>query len=153
MSSNEIYNYIKVNDEIATGGQPTAEELRSVADEGFTSVINLATIEPPYSLEDEAGLVQSLGMHYYHIPVEWGNPLESDFEAFESTMASLPAGKTLIHCAANFRVTAFYSLYAQAHLGWTEAQAEALRAQIWGGRDVPVWNEFIARISKKISAG
>jgi protein tyrosine phosphatase (PTP) superfamily phosphohydrolase (DUF442 family) len=153
MSSNEIYNYIKVNNEIATGGQPTADELRSAAEEGFTSVINLAPFEPPYSLEDEAGLVQSLGMNYYNIPVEWGYPLESDFAAFESTMARLPAGKTLIHCVANFRVTAFYSLYAQAHLGWTEAQAEGFRAQIWGGRDVPVWNEFIARISKKISAG
>jgi hypothetical protein len=46
---------------------------------------------------------------------------------------------------ANFRVTAFYGLYAQRHLGWSEAQAEALRAPIWNGSDYPVWEAFIRR--------
>src|SRR5512147_1703691 len=119
MSTSDIYNYLKVNDQLVTGGQPTAEQLKSAAAEGFVTVINLATIDPRYSLEDEAGLVDSLGMTYYHIPVEWENPTESDFTAFEEHMAHLPPGKTLIHCAANYRVTAFYSLYAQKHLGWS----------------------------------
>jgi protein tyrosine phosphatase (PTP) superfamily phosphohydrolase (DUF442 family) len=153
MSSNEIYNYIKVSEEIITSGQPTADQLRSLAVEGFTTVINLATINPPHSLEDEAGLVQALGMNYYHIPVEWGNPQESDFVTFERIMTHLPPGKTLIHCAANFRVTAFYALYAQSHLGWSAAQGDEFRAAIWEGSNYPVWNEFIARMTKRISAG
>ena len=53
--------------------------------------------------------------------------------------------RTLIHCAANFRVTAFYTLYARKHLGWSEAQAAALRDRIWAGSDYPVWEAFIAR--------
>ena len=130
MSTQEIYNYRKVNDQLITGGQPTEEQLKSVAEEGFTTVINLATLNPRYSLDDEAGLVQSLGLTYYHIPVEWDNPKASDFETFERLMKQLPDGKTLIHCAANFRVTAFYSLYALRNLGWSEAQAEVFRASI-----------------------
>jgi protein tyrosine phosphatase (PTP) superfamily phosphohydrolase (DUF442 family) len=147
MSTSEIYNFIKVNDQLITGGQPTADQLKSAAAEGFITVINLATIDPRYSLEDEAGLVDSLGMTYFHIPVEWEHPKESDFSAFEARMAHLPPGKTLIHCAANFRVTAFYSLYAQKHLGWSAEQAEAFRAQIWKGSSYPVWDEFI-RLTK-----
>lgn len=146
MSTNEIYNYLKVNDLIITGGQPTVEQLQSAAAEGFSTVVNLATIDPRYSLEDEAGLVQSLGMTYVHIPVEWGNPKDSDFATFEQVMLQLSAQKTLIHCAANYRVTAFYALYAQKHLGWSEAQAVEFRSTIWRGSDYPVWDAFIARM-------
>jgi len=89
-------------------------------------------------------------MIYYHIPVEWENPQDSDFDAFERVMLDLPAGKTLIHCAANFRVTAFYALYAQKHLGWSEAQAEAFRATIWRGSDYPIWERFIAHTRARI---
>ncbi len=147
MSTTEIYNYIKVTDQIITGGQPTADQLRSAAAQGFTAVINLATIDPDRALEDEAGLVRSLGMVYYHIPVDWGHPKESDFTDFERVMEQIPPGKTLIHCAANFRVTAFYSLYAQKHLGWSVAQADAFRAKIWQGSNYPVWEQFIVHIS------
>jgi protein tyrosine phosphatase (PTP) superfamily phosphohydrolase (DUF442 family) len=151
MSTQEIYNYRKVSDQLITGGQPTEEQLKSVAEEGFTTVINLATLNPRYSLDDEAGLVQSLGLTYYHIPVEWDNPKESDFETFERLMKQLPDGNTLIHCAANFRVTAFYSLYALRNLGWSEAQAEVFRASIWHGSDYPVWEQFIGQLKTKLA--
>jgi protein tyrosine phosphatase (PTP) superfamily phosphohydrolase (DUF442 family) len=150
MATQDIFNYIQVNETLATGGQPTEDEIRSAAAEGFTSVINLATLHPGESLEDEAGLVQSLGMAYYAIPVVWTSPQSSDFTAFEQVMLHLPAGKTLIHCAANFRVTAFYSLYALKHLGWSQAQAEAFRAQIWEGSDYPVWEQFIGELTGQI---
>lgn len=153
MSIYEIYNAIQVSEKIVTSGQPTADQLRSLLEEGFTTVINLATIDPPHSLVDEAGLAQALGLHYYHIPVEWTAPQESDFLAFEQIMTHLPPGKTLIHCIANYRVTAFYSLFAQKHLDWSAAQADQFRAQIWAGNDNPVWNAFIDRIKQQISAG
>jgi len=151
MSTQEIYNYLKVNDHLITGGQPTEEQLKSAADEGFAAIVNLATIDPRYSLRDEGGLVRSLGMTYYHIPVEWENPTESDFAAFESVVTQLTATKTLIHCAANFRVTAFYALYALKHLGWSEAQADDFRASIWHGSDYPVWEEFIRHMKSRIA--
>lgn len=153
MTSQDIYNYLQVSDDLITAGQPTEDQLRSLAGEGFTTVINLATIHPPHSLQDEAGLVNSLGMQYFHIPVEWGNPQESDFAAFEQTMNHLQPGKTLIHCAANFRVTAFYSLYALKYLGWSERRAVEFRAAIWAGSDYPVWKAFIARMTRQIVDG
>ncbi len=150
MSTKNIYNYRSVNEQIGTGGQPSKEQLRSAAAEGVKTIINLATIDPRYSLDDEEGLVRSLGMAYHHIPVEWENPQESDFEAFEAVMQAQPTGKILIHCAANFRVTAFYSLFAMKHLGWTEAQADDFRASIWRGSDYPIWEKFIDDMKVKI---
>ena len=145
MSTGDIYNYLEVSERLITGGQPTADQLRDAAAEGFTAVINLATTNPPYSLDGEGELVESLGMTYDHIPVDWGNPTDADFAAFEAAMNRLAGEKLLIHCAANYRVTAFYSLYAHKHLGWTDQQAESFRAQIWTGSDYPIWEAFIAK--------
>jgi protein tyrosine phosphatase (PTP) superfamily phosphohydrolase (DUF442 family) len=151
MSTQDIYNYLKVNDQLITGGQPNEEQLRSAAAEGFTTIINLATYNPGRSLENEAGLVQSMGMAYHHIPVDWSAPKENDFRDFERVMQQPANGKTLIHCAANFRVTAFYSLYAMKYLGWTEAQADAFRAAIWDGSDYPIWEKFIDLMKSRIT--
>lgn len=153
MATGEIFNYVKVNDRLITAGQPTADQLRAAADEGFMAVINLATYNPGHSLENEGGLVGALGMEYVHIPVEWGNPTDTDYAAFEQAMRRLAGEKLLIHCAANFRVTAFYSLYAQQHLGWSEAQADAFRAGIWAGSDYPIWEDFIARKKAQLASG
>jgi protein tyrosine phosphatase (PTP) superfamily phosphohydrolase (DUF442 family) len=58
MASEDIYNYIKVSDEIVTAGQPTAEELKSLAAEGFSAVVNLATFDPARSPANEADLLR-----------------------------------------------------------------------------------------------
>ncbi len=146
MSTKDIYNAIEVNDQLLTSGQPTEEQIKAAAAEGFVTIINLATLDSSRALPDEAGLVRSLGLNYEHIPVVWDSPKESDFEAFERVMQQRQDSKTLLHCAANFRVTAFYSLYAQKHLGWSQAQADEFRARIWTGSNYPVWEDFIAHL-------
>ena len=152
MSTESIYNYRKVSDGVITGGQPTKEQLESAAQEGVDAVINLATFHRRYSLEDEAGWVQSLGMDYVNIPVNWENPQESDYRAFEEAMTRLGDRRVLIHCAANFRVTAFYALYGLSHLGWSESQAEDFRASIWMGSNYPLWEKFILEMKAKLAA-
>ena len=150
MTTETIYNYRRVNDDLITGGQPTEEQLQSAAAEGFRTVINLATSDPQRSLPDEAGLVHSLGMAYHHIPVAWNDPTEADFDAFERLLQALRPSKTLIHCAANFRVTTFYALYALQHLGWTEPEADAFRASVWQGSHYPVWEAFYHRMKARL---
>lgn len=150
MSTQDIYNAIQINDLITTSGQPTEDQLKDAAAEGFSTVINLAPHNSRNALPDEAGLVGSLGMTYCYIPVKWDNPTESDFAAFEKTLSEHASDKTLIHCAANFRVTAFYSLYAQKHLGWSKQQAEDFRAKIWEGSDFGEWEDFINLIRAQL---
>ena len=145
MATADIFNYVQVDDNLSTAGQPAEDQVRDAAEEGFTAVINLVPTNPPYTPADEGGLVRELGMAYHYIPVDWNNPTDADFAAFERAMAATAGHRTLIHCAANFRVTAFYSLYARKHLGWSEEQADTFRAQIWAGSDYPVWEAFIAR--------
>ena len=152
MSTEDITNYCKVDERVITGGQPTEGQIRSAAEEGVRVLINLATIDQRYSLDNEAGLARSLGLKYHHIPVAWEQPTEDDFDAFVRAMNESAGKRVLIHCAANYRVTAFYSLYAMKNLGWSEDQADALRAVIWK-RKYPVWDDYIQNMKTKIKAG
>ena len=153
MSISEIYNVLEVHDRLITAGQPTEDQLRTAAVEQIDTVINLAPADSRSALPDEAGLVRSFGMSYHHLPVAWDNPTEADLAAFEQVMNGLPDdGRTLLHCAANFRVTAFYGLYGVKQLGWSVERAETFRAPIWVGSDYPVWETFIRGMHRQ-SAG
>jgi protein tyrosine phosphatase (PTP) superfamily phosphohydrolase (DUF442 family) len=117
--------------------------LQDAAAEGVQTVINLATINPRYSLEDEAGSVEGLGMTYVHVPVVWDNPQKEDFADFEAAMQVAEKEKTLIHCAANYRVTAFVSLYGMKHWGWSAEQADELMAHVWVEGQYLIWDMFV----------
>jgi hypothetical protein len=47
-------------------------------------------------------------------------------------------------------VTAFYGLYGMKHLGWSEAQADAFRMQVWQGSNYPTWEKFIDEMKDSI---
>jgi uncharacterized protein (TIGR01244 family) len=146
MSTQEIPYYRKVNDLLSLSGQPTEEQFKSIAREGFKVVINLATNNPRHSLPDESGVVRSFGMIYYHVPVEWGNPTDYAFESFVNVFRQFSKEKMLIHCGSNLRATAFYTLYALKHLGWTDAQADEFMAPTWQGSHYPVWDKFMGHM-------
>lgn len=148
MRTESILNFIQINDRIGTGGQPTREQLEAARNEDYQAIINLAPSNAQNNaLPDEARIVESLGMTYDHIPVEWSSPKREHFLAFTAAMQRLQDKKVLVHCAANFRVTAFYSLYAMKHEGWTTQQADQLIARIWESRPDyrmdDTWKAFI----------
>ena len=113
----EIYNYRRLTDLIATAGQPSDEELAAVAHAGFEVVVNLALHDAEYSLPDECRTVESLGMRYVHIPVVWERPLRVDLERFFEIMDDLAGKHVFVHCAANKRVSVFMALYRQLRQG------------------------------------
>jgi uncharacterized protein (TIGR01244 family) len=143
-----IYNYREVDATLATSGQPTEEQLLSVARDGFQVVINLALHDDPrYSLKDETASVTSLGMEYIHIPVDFQSPTESDLQTFFAAMDAHRQQKVLVHCAANKRVTAFVGLYRTIKLGWPVDKAFALMHSVW--EPDRVWAAFIEEQNRK----
>ena len=107
----EIDNYIKIDELISTSGQPTLEHFSKIKDEGFEVVINLALCNSVPSLENEDEVVTSLGLKYFHIPVDFENPQVKDASLFLKLMQILKGKKIWIHCAKNYRATAFMYLY------------------------------------------
>ncbi len=154
MSTEEIFNYRYIDEKVILAGQPDEAQLHAAADEGFQVVINLAPHSSSNALTDEAALCHSLGLEYHNIPVDWSNPAPEDYTTFVEVMSQAEQKKVLIHCAANYRVTAFFSTYAMQKLGWSPQQADSLVSSIW--EQDPrwlmndVWAYFIQKIRTPI---
>ena len=144
----EIKNLVQVSERIATAGQPTEEQLKAVAAEGFAAVINLGLMDPRYCLADERASVHATGMSYCHIPVEFGSPQQSQLEAFFAAMDSNADRKVFVHCAANYRVSCFMAMYLRVRWNWTEEQAYELIRATW--EPDQVWRDFMAGVAARL---
>lgn len=140
----DIRNFVAVSDRLATAGQPSEEQLAEVAALGFEVVVNLGLVDPRYCLPDEAGLARRLGLEYHHVPVEFAAPTSADFRRFEAVMAASAGRRTFVHCAANYRVSCFVALHAEAALGWSREQADAHVQRVWQPDEV--WRALMAEV-------
>jgi uncharacterized protein (TIGR01244 family) len=146
MEDNEleaITSYLRLSENLATAGQPSEKQLEAVAEAGFDAVVNLGLLDRDYSLADERGLVESSGLDYVHIPVDFDNPTAEDLEAFLTAMAAAEGKKVFVHCALNMRVSVFAALYRI--LAQDEEVDEALAAirKVWEPNET--WRAFIER--------
>jgi protein tyrosine phosphatase (PTP) superfamily phosphohydrolase (DUF442 family) len=138
----DIYNFLEINKSLSTSGQPTEAQLSALAKEGYELIINLALHDDPrYSLPDETSYIESIGMQYIHIPVQFDAPLKSNLVDFFNTMESNKGKKIHIHCAANMRVSAFLGLYLLVRERRTRKEAFEPLQSIW--EPDPVWSSFI----------
>ena len=140
----DIYNYLKISDSIATSGQPTKEQLPAIKDSGYQTVVNLALPTSTNALPDEKQVVENLGMQYVHIPVVWENPTLEDLEQFFSVMKANADQKIFVHCAANMRVSAFMYLYRRIHDRMSDEEAKKYLSQIWQPNET--WQKFIEQV-------
>lgn len=136
-----IFNYLPISSNIATSGQPTAQQLGAIRSDGYQKIINLAPPIGENSLANEADLVADLGMDYINIPVDFSHPTEADFEQFVLHMQNQDSQKIWVHCAANMRVSCFIFKYRTAILGGNLSDAEAELKKIW--QPNKLWQDFI----------
>lgn len=148
MGLSDIFNFIQIDNLIATAGQPTADQFRLARGEGYEIVVNLAPDGLETSLPGQRQLLEGLGIEYHHIPVAWTEPRLDQLAAFERAMDAAGGRRRLIHCQANYRVTSFFALHAEARLGWSRQQADALIDRVWKSRPGyemdAAWAGFIA---------
>jgi len=126
-----IRNFRHLADDLATAGQPDEAQLAELAAAGYQVVINLGLDDPAYALTDERGTVEGLGMAYRHIPVDFEGPTRADFEAFSQCMHEHADRQVFVHCRLNWRVSVFVALYGQRQLGWDQARADTVIADVW----------------------
>ena len=148
MSLEHIKNFMSVTSKLATAGQPSETQLQEIADAGFDVIINLGLLDPKYCLSDEAGLIQSLGLEYHHIPVNFQTPKIENLHDFFSFMDIAKNKKVFVHCAANKRVSSFIALYGEAKLNWSRKKADTIIEHIWQPDEV--WNSFMEQARQKL---
>src|SRR5262245_211242 len=140
------YNFRRINDKLTTSGIVRPEGLKSLASLGYSVVINLLPDTSEYAVPNERDLVESQGIEYIHIPVDFKQPTERDLAAFCEALDRVVGRKVHVHCAANYRVSAFYSLYEVNRGGWSIDQAMEFIRNIWEPGGHPAWAEFAGGI-------
>ncbi|MFB2981535.1 protein tyrosine phosphatase family protein [Microseira sp. BLCC-F43] len=141
MKIEEIYNFLKLSDSVATSGQPTEAQFAAIKESGYEIVVNLALTSSSNALPNEKQIVESLGMEYVHIPVVWENPTLDDLARFFYILEANADKPIFVHCAANMRVSAFVYLYRLIREQISKEQATQDLHQIWIPNEN--WQNFI----------
>lgn len=139
-----IFNYLKLSELIATGGQPTEHQLSLVKNSGYQVVINLALPTSENALTDEKASVETLGMEYINIPIDFNNPTVEDFDCFCEVMQKHQTQKIFVHCAANLRVSAFMYLYRTIYQDLDQEVATKDLKKLWQPNET--WQKLIEEI-------
>lgn len=149
----DIYNYLFYHERLSSSGMPTAEQMQKVADAGVELVINLAPHDVPNAIPNEAELVESLGMQYINIPVNWSTPTRKGLNVFMDTLDANRDRKIHVHCEANFRASAFIAIYRILRLGWEPEKAFEVMHTVWDEDAYPVWRMFLEDVLKRSADG
>ncbi len=141
----EIHNYHEVDETLATGGHVMAPQVEELEQAGFDLVVNLATVAEDHNASDGPAIAAE-GITYVHIPVPWSEPTLADLDMFFAVMDARGERKTLVHCMANYRASAFVYLYRTLRQGVPDAQARKDLEVIWdqeAWREYPQWRDFV----------
>lgn len=141
MNDHGILNFVQSTEHIATAGQPTEAQLEALAEEGCEAVINLAMPFSDDALANEGSIVTFAEMAYFHIPVPFEAPQLSHLRLFLKLMEGLEGYRVLVHCAKNYRVSAFMYHYLRIAHGCLPAEARSPIFDQW--QPDPVWQAFI----------
>jgi uncharacterized protein (TIGR01244 family) len=142
-----IRNFLRVNDQFCTGGQPRMENLEKLKADGVKAIINLRQPSEHRAAEEEAK-AKELGLRYFNIPVAYTDPKEeqvTEFLKLTDDPANRPA---FIHCTAAIRVGAFWMIRRVLRDGWTIEAAREDAAKV-GLREAPHLDEFAVKYIEK----
>ena len=107
-------------------------QIDAIAEAGYDCVINLALHDSTDALYEEGGMVSEAGMSYFHIPVPFDAPTAEHLRLFLNIMKALEGKKIWLHCAYNWRASAFVYHYKRKVLGITALdELEMLVVQQW----------------------
>ena len=119
-----IRNFLRVNTEFCTAGQPTVEELSDLKADGIRAVLNLR-IPSEHDAAGEEAAVRDLGMNYFNIPVDGANIGDGQVEEFLALTDDESNQPMFIHCGSANRVGAFWMIRRAIRDGWSVSDAEA----------------------------
>jgi protein tyrosine phosphatase (PTP) superfamily phosphohydrolase (DUF442 family) len=142
-----VRNFVRVDKEFCTGGQPRLEHLAQLKAEGVKAIINLRQ-PSEHRAEEEEARAKELGLRYFNIPVAFGDPKEEQATEFLKLTDDPQNRPAFIHCTAAIRVGAFWMIRRVLRDGWTVEAAEEEAAKV-GLKHSPHLNDFARRYIEK----
>lgn len=136
---------IKISEDITSARQPSEEEIKNLAQQGFKSVINLRTSgeeDQPLSPQEEGELVKRLGMQYLNIPVSSKEvPKPEQIDKFRNAVECMPK-PIYAHCHRGKRSGAFSMIDLALKQGMTGEEALQKATSMGFECDIPQLKDF-----------
>jgi cytochrome b6-f complex iron-sulfur subunit len=147
-------NERKISDTITVTSQPSAEELKTLAERGFRTVVNLRTANEPGLLEDEEQLAHDAGLNYAWIPTAPAILDDASVARFIQVIDSAGGQPALVHCKGGGRAGIMALLHEAVRHGWSVAQTleEGAKLGIAPASDSP-YRAFFEGYLRRHSAG
>lgn len=145
----DITNFLRINKQICTGGQPTMDDLARMKSEGVKAIVNLRR-PSEYDAATEEAKAHQLGLRYLNIPVNGQDPKDEQADEFLKFLADAHNRPAFIHCASANRVGAFWMIRRVLVDGWKLEDAEREAEKIgMRGADVRAFaRDYIRRHEK-----
>jgi len=144
-----IMNFLRINMEICTGGQPTVEQLTALKADGVKTIINLRT-PTEYDPAPEIAKAKELGLRYFNIPVASSGPKDEQVVEFLKLTDDPQNRPAFIHCASANRVGAFWMIRRVLRDNWTmeAAKVEADKIGLRSANLVEFATQYIQKNKK-----
>ncbi len=144
MNIEASHNFRRINDKLTTSGLFHPDVLKALGAQGYEVVVNLLPDTNEHAISGERDIIESQAIEYIYIPVDFKQPTQLDLARFSTEMDRIVGKKIHVHCAANYRVSAFYSLHQVSRGHWNAERALAFIHGVWQPAEYPVWAEFVA---------
>ncbi len=105
----ELRNRMEPHENLTTSGQPNLDSLESLAESGYTTIIDLRRPEESRGIDEQAA-VEGLGMSYINLPVDGANGINYENAAALNRFLSGANGPVLVHCGSGNRAGALLAL-------------------------------------------
>ena len=124
-------NLIVIDAKLTTAGQPSAEWLATLHDQGYEAVIYLAPPTVSDAVRDEPLIVARQGLIWANLPIKFGSPADADYESFAGLLKALRGKKVLVHCQVNMRASTLTFLYRTLNEGTDPNLAWESVSKVW----------------------
>ena len=130
-----ISGFYYVEDGVAVGGQPTVEQIPTLAANGYRTVINLR-LASEFDAEPVALAARRAGMSYVSVPISAKEPTDEAVEEFLRVTDDPGIYPIYIHCGSGNRAAALWMIRRVLREGWhvgiamSEASAAGLQSGV-----------------------
>ncbi len=151
--SPDVPRVLCLDENFATGAQPTGDAYAKAAASGFRAVLSLRTNTEGIDLVYERAQVESVKMRYFNIPVNGSSPRPEQADEFLRIARDKTNHPMLVNCSTANRVGAFMMILRTVDQGWSEEKAldEAVRIGLTSDVLKRFATDYIARQKAKRS--
>ena len=125
-----ISNFYQYNNALASGAQPSPEQIEQLKRNGFQAIVNISPLSAKNALKDEALLVEQHEMDYVHFPVDCSNLRPFHYSTFKGILNGLEGKKVFVHCGGNIKSSNLLHMYHVLEKQADELESHRILRQI-----------------------